>query len=494
MSMEIFQQAVSLVLTPEVLFFVVLGITIGMIFGAIPGLGGTLGMAVLLPFTLLLDGHTALIFLITIYNGACWGASISAILINVPGTAGAAATLIDGYPMAKKGRAYEALSLSAIASAVGGTIAAAVAILAVPVLIIIVLSMTSPEYFLIAFLGITLIAYVSKASLIKGIMAGSFGLLMTTIGMAPTVPEMRYTFGLTILYDGISFIAILMGVFAVTEMMNLIIKEGGVSESETIIKRSKRSLIKQVFSNPLILAKSAFIGLVVGSVPGSGASVANFVAYSEQVRSDSSKEYGTGQPEGVIAAETANNANVTGAVVPTIAFGVPGSAATSILLAGVILHGYTPGPGMFGENLQVTYAVFIGLFVSALVIFILGLYVVTYASYLTKIDTDYVIPLVIVLTLVGSFIVRVNFIDVITATIFGLFGYYMAKNNYSLIAFVLGAVLGGIAENNYYRSLQISGGTYDIFYTKPISLLIILIIVVVLAAPIIESTRSRLEF
>ena len=489
-----FIEAVQLVLSPEGLFFIILGITIGMIFGAIPGLGGTVAMVILLPFTLLIDGRIALVFLITLYNGAGWGASISAILINVPGTAGAAATLIDGYPMARDGRAHEALVLSAISSGVGGLISAIAAILLVPILISLVLLFSTPDYFLIAILGITLIGYVSQASLIKGIMAGAFGLLLTTVGIAPTSPDLRYTFGLLELYDGLSYVAILMGVFAITEMLNLSTESGGISREDVLTKKSKLDLVKQNLSHPIVLIKSTFIGMIVGSIPGSGSSVANFVAYAEQARSDSETEYGSGEPKGVIAAETSNNSVVIGAVLPTIAFGVPGSAATSILLAGILLHGYTPGPSMFIENIDATYAIFIGLLGSSIIIFILGLYVVGYASGLTKIDTDYIIPLVIVVTMMGAFVIRVNFADIVTIGVFGLFGYFMAKHNYSLISFVLGAVLGRIAESNFLRALQISGGTYDIFYASTVSKILVLLIIFILAAPIIEYIRRKSAF
>ncbi|WP_331233112.1 tripartite tricarboxylate transporter permease [Natronorarus salvus] len=491
MTFGVFVEAVGVVLSWPTIGWVVAGILIGIVVGALPGLGASLGMAILLPLTLPLDGTDAIILLIGIYSGAMYGGSIAAILINAPGTSAAAATTFDGYPMSRQGKAVTALSLSATASALAGFLTVAALILFSPVLVEFVLAFGTPERFLIAILGLAMITIVARGSMVKGLLAGFFGLALTTVGSAPMTGDVRYTFGQFALYDGISFIAALIGLFAVAEMLKLANETGGISKRGFEVTGEIGPGVRSVLGHPLTVVKSAFIGMGIGAIPGAGSTVSNFVAYTEAVRASSDPEsFGKGNEVGVIASEASNNGTIGGSVIPAIAFGIPGSAATAVLIGGLIMHGLNPGPALFDvdANLDVTFAVFVALLIGNVFILAIGLLVVTrVGGALTQIDTDYIIPMVIVLSFLGAFALNNGrWVDVITIVGLGVIGFYMKKYDYSIIAFVLGVVLGGIAEENLFRSLILTEGTIPIFFTKPLSLAIVVVIVLILATPFLQ--------
>lgn len=483
-------EALAIIFSWPTMGWVLLGIFLGLIFGAIPGLGATLGLAVLLPLTLPLDGIDAILFLIGIYNGALYGGSIPAILINVPGTPSAAATTFDGYPMSKKGEAINALTISATSSAVGGIISVIALVALSPILIEIILAFGTPEYFLLAILGLAMIALVSQTSLTKGIISGFFGLLLSTIGIASIAPRQRYTFDSLLLYEGLNYVAALLAMFAIAEMFRLAGQRGSIAEVSGGLSGEKLPAILDSVKNYSVLIKGALIGVIIGMIPGSGGSVSNFIAYGEGIRSaDDPESYGQGNSKGVMIAESCNNATIGGALVPTFAFGIPGSGTTAVLLGGLVMHGIRPGPSLFDENLYITFSAFIALFIGALLIFLIGVFLITRASYITTIDTNILIPIVLVLSVVGGFAVRSNWIDVATLLALGVIGYYMKKHNYSVIAFVLGFILGPIAEENLFRSLQISDGSYSIFVTEPLSLLLVLLTIFILIGPYFGDIR-----
>ncbi|WP_336346216.1 tripartite tricarboxylate transporter permease [Halalkalicoccus ordinarius] len=484
MSLSSVGQGLQLVLSWPTIGFVILGVLLGIFIGSLPGLGPDLGMAVMLPLTLPLEGLDAIILLVGIYSGALYGGSISAILINVPGTAASAATTFDGYPLTQQGKALVALTTSASASAIGGFFTVLALFALSPVLIGVVLAFGTPEYFLMAVLGLAMISVIAKGSILKGLFMGAFGFLIATMGVAPMVFQRRYTFDTIALYDGLDFVAILIGLFAISEMFKLANQEGGISgglELQGKVSDGVRNIITYKF----LMLKSAFIGMGVGSIPGAGATVANFLSYAEVVRSVPNPEipFGEGNIRGLIASEASNNGTVGGSLIPTFSFGIPGSASTAVLLGGLLMHGLQPGPQLFSAQLHVTYSVFFALLLGNILILIIGLGFVSYASHLTRIDTELIIPIVIVLAMAGSFALRRNWLDPLTIVVLGIVGYYMYKNNYSVIAFILGVILGPIAEENFHRSLVLSEGSYAIFVTRPLSLLLVLVTVLVLIGP-----------
>jgi putative tricarboxylic transport membrane protein len=492
MAFAAFSEALSLVLTWPTPLWVIIGLTLGMIAGALPGIGSSLGMAIILPLTLPLGPINAIILLVSMYSGAMYGGSISAILVNVPGTGGAAATTFDGYPMAKQGRAIDALSMSATASAVGGFLSVITLLLISPILIEAVLLFGSPEYFLMAILGLSMITIVADGSMVKGLVAGAAGLLITTIGIAPNSPELRYTYGSLGLYDGIDFIAALIGMFAIAEMLKLAGQEGGIADGDIDLTGSTLSGVKETLSHPVTIIKSGYIGMFIGAIPGAGATVSNFLAYGESMRSsDDPGSFGNGNPLGVISSEASNNGTIGGSLIPTISFGIPGSGSTAVLLGGLLMHGLRPGPQLFETDLHITYAFLIALLIGNIFIILIGVLVVTRLAKLTLIDTHIIIPMILVLSMVGGYTLRSNWVDVITVLLLGFFGYIMVRKDYSIIAFVLGVVLGPIAEENLMRSLQISGGSYDIFVTEPLSLLITAAIIVILVGPYVKPALEK---
>ncbi|ELZ05926.1 hypothetical protein C481_00290 [Natrialba asiatica DSM 12278] len=318
--------------------------------------------------------------------------------------------------------------------------------------------------------------------------------MISTIGTAILSPRPRYTFGQFGLYNGIDFVAALIGMFAFAEMMKLAAQKQ-ISQDDLDIAGSVREGAKTVFKYPVTTIKSGLIGMGIGMIPGSGATTSTFVAYAEEARSSAKDgSFGDGDPRGVIAPEGANNPTVSGSLIPTLSFGIPGSGSTAVLLGGILMHGLQPGPVLFGEQLHITYALFISLFLSNILIVVVGLTVIPYASKITEIDTNLIIPMVIVLSFAGAYTLNQNWWDVGAVVVLGILGFYMVRYNYSVIAFVLGIVLGPIAEQNFFRSLQISGGEYTIFVdpvNQPLSFLLTVAILVVLFGPFVKGRVER---
>lgn len=434
-------EALSIVATGETLLWIIIGLILGIIGGALPGIGSSLSMAIVLPLTLPLSSVNAIVLLVSMYSGAMYGGSIAAILVNVPGTGGAAATTFDGYPMSKQGRAVDALATSATASAIAGFISVLTLLFISPILIEIVLLFGSPENFMMAVLGLAMITIVARGSIVKGIVSGAFGLMVTAIGIAPNSPELRYTFGQLALRDGIDFIAALIGMFAIAEMIKLASQEGGIADSSIEMAGSRLSGVRETLSHPVALVKSGYIGMLIGAIPGAGATVSNFIAYGEAMRSSKNSErFGNGDPLGVLASEASNNGTIGGSLIPTISFGIPGSGSTAVLLGGLLMHGLQPGPQLFETDLHLTYTFLIALLIGNFFILFVGVVFVTRMGRLTQINTHIIIPMVIVLSMLGGFTLNNNWIDIWTLIVLGIIGYMMVKYNYSIIAFVLGVL------------------------------------------------------
>jgi putative tricarboxylic transport membrane protein len=501
MSFEAFTEAVSIAFGWPAIGWIVGGIVLGIVIGALPGLGPSLGMAIMLPLTVPLEPVNAIILLVSVYSGAMYGGAIAAILINAPGTAAAAATTFEGYPMSRKGEALKALSISATASGITGFFTVVTLILFSPILVEVVLAFGSPEYFLIALLGLAMITVIARGSMIKGLVAGMFGLMITSIGSTTTMATPRYDFQEYVgpmLTEGIDFVAVLIGLFAIAEMFKLAGEKGGISREGGGISGSVVPGIRSVLSRPVTLIKSGYIGMIIGAIPGAGSTVSTFVAYGEAVRTSNDPDsFKKGNETGLVASEASNNGTVGGSLVPTLSFGIPGSAATAVLLGGLMMHGLNPGPGLFSDNLATTYSLFVALLIGNVLILILGLSLVTRASIITKIDTDYLLPIIIVLALIGAYALRGGaqaWLDVGTVLFLGIIGFYMKKYDYSIIAFVLGVVLGEIAEENLDRSLQLSDGSWTIFVSPelPLSLGLVILIVLIVTGPIIKPYLNRL--
>jgi len=472
--------------------FMLLFITfIGLMSGAIPGLGPAITIALMIPVLEYFQTPIALLLLGSTYIVGVYGGSISAIVLNVPGTGASACTTLDGYPMSKKGKAITALSISTTASIFGGAISLFIIFSLTDYLSDLVLMFGSSEYFLMILLGIATIAVVSKGNFWKGMIAGILGLLLTSIGIAGTSGELRYTFDLLYLYDGIQFLPVIIGVFAVTEMMML----GGRGETIADTPELQGSVlegIREVLNHKVTLVRSALIGLIVGAIPGAGGTVANFVSYgiAKTIRGtvEDGVNFGEGNSEGIVAAEGSNNALVPGSLMPTLTFGIPGNSTTAVMLGALIFLGFRPGPTLFTDNIDVVYLLYTGVAFGTLFLVIL-FWLGPYIGKVTMLNKAILIPAVLVVSTMGTYSLRYNFGDVILMTAFGFIGYIMVRHDYSVISLILGLILGTTAETTLYRSLQISSNIFEYFLSRTISVVIILSILLLLFITFFNTDR-----
>lgn len=485
--MDVVAQAVAFVFQWQNLAALAGGTVYGIIIGVLPGLGPSAGMALALPLVIKWDPATALIFMGSLYKCSNYGGSITAILVNTPGDASNAATVLDGHPMCRHGRGGVALGLSATAAMVGGTIGMICLIFAAPFLAEFALKFGPAEYFLTAMLALSIIAAVVQGATIKGLMAAGLGLLLSTVGFDVITGHLRYTFDWAPLEDGVPLIQALVGLFAVTQALVL-------AESASSISRLARLSgglwegVLTYFRYPAAIVRASLIGLFVGVLPAVGQSSAGLLAWADAKRSSKRPEtFGQGSPEGVLASETATNACMPGDLVCTIALGIPGSLGAAIFLGVMIIFGVIPGPLVFTEKADVIYSLFVALFLTSFVIFIIGMTVGRRLAVITLLPNDIIVPLILVVSLLGSFAIRNEMSDVIISLVFGALGYVMLRGGFTPIPLLLGLVLGEMVETNYHRALMISGGSYTIFYGSVISKILIALTILSLLGPYLGS-------
>lgn len=469
--------------------YMLFGVLIGLVFGAIPGLNGPIALALFTPLTYKMNPAIAFSFLIGAYAAVSFGGSVSAILINVPGTGQNVATCFDGYAMSQRGEAGRALSASATASALGAVFGVAVLIGFLPIMRKVVVLFGPPESFMLCLFGITAIASVGGGSLVKGLIAGGFGLLLSFVGFEPVTGELRYTFGSLYLWDGIDLTTALIGLFAIAESIDLFVKGGTIARAE--FKDAWRGVIqgiKDVFHHWALFLRSCVIGVIVGIMPGVGAAVGNVVAYAHAVQSSRERSrFGEGAVEGVIAPEAANNAKEGGALIPTIAFGIPGSSAMAILLGAFLLHGFVPGPQMLTKNADFVFLLAFTLLLGNLISSVTGLVAAGWLARVAVVRVSLLAPVVTVISLVGAFGVNGSMGDVFAACVFGLLGYGMKRLGYSRAATTIGLVLGTIAERNYHLSMQIFGYR---FLTRPITLFLAVMTVLAILVSVVGARKG----
>jgi putative tricarboxylic transport membrane protein len=459
----------TVMLNPTNFFFVFVGITSGIIVGALPGLTATMGCALLIPFTFGLPPIQGLLMLIGIFCGGIYGGSISGILIRTPGTPSAAATLLDGYPLAQKGMAGKAIGISTIASFMGGTIGAIVMTFLSPQIAKIGLKFGPPEFFALAIFGLGMIITISGRSLLKGIISALFGLLITVIGFDPLSGVPRFTFGSQDLLGGVTFIPALIGLFGYAQVFRNI-------EKITILPPVKSKIenilpkLREILSVLKTILKSALMGTFIGSIPGTGCDVAAFVTYGEAKRSSKHPEkFGTGILEGVAAPEAGNNGATGGAMIPMLTLGVPGDAVTAVLLGALTIHGLQPGPMLFRDHLDIIYPIFAGMIMAQFILLIVGLSGARVFARLINIDRRILTPVIFFLCVVGSYAMRFSFFDVGLSLVIGVIAYFMEYYGYTVSPILLALILGPMAEQNLRRALIISHGDPFVFFKRPIS-------------------------
>lgn len=449
--------------------FVLMGVVAGIIVGALPGLTATMGVALLIPFTFGLDPVHGLIMLVGLFSGGIYGGSISAILIGVPGTPSAAATALDGFVMGKKGLAGKAIGMATIASFVGGTTGALVMTFCSPQLAKIALKFGPPEFFALAFFGLGIIITVSGKSILKGLISGIFGLMITMIGFDPLSGVPRLTFGSTELLGGITFIPALIGLFGYSQVFQNIEKILTLPAVKSEVKNVLPSF-KEIRGVLKTMIKSAFIGTFIGAVPGTGCDVAAFVSYGEARRSSKNPEkFGTGILEGVAAPEAGNNGATGGAMIPMLTLGVPGDAVTAVLMGALTIHGFQPGPLLFRDHPEIVYPVFAGMILAQFVMLMVGLAGARAIASLINIDRRILTPIIFFLCVVGSYVMRFSFFDVGVSLVIGIIAYFMNYYGFPGSPILLALILGPMVEQNLRRSLLISHGDPMIFFTRPIS-------------------------
>ena len=460
------------VTSPINLLLVAGGTAIGIFVGAMPGLSATMAIALLLPLTFPLPAASGLSMLAALYMGAMYGGSIAAILLRVPGTPAAAATVLDGYPMARKGQAGKALGVSLVASFIGGLISSIGLLTVAPLLGKIALEFGPVELFAVAVLGLTIISSLSRGSTILGLISGVLGTLFAMVGMDNITGVPRFTFGNINLFSGISFVVALIGLFSIPQAIRLIEKKEDTERKLVVNKITDKMLPtwKEFKALSPTIVRSSFIGLVVGLIPGTGGDTACWFGYNEAKRFSKDKDkFGTGIPEGVAAAEAANNAVVGGALIPTISLGIPGSSSTAVLMGGLMVHGIMPGPSLMTEYADVTYTLIWAVVLSNFAMLFLGLLLTRMAISVTRVKDKIMAPLIIVLCVIGSFSINNNIFDVILMFAFGILGYVMDKLKIPTAPMVVGLILGDMFNVTLHQSLLISHGSWAVFAKNPVS-------------------------
>ncbi|MBQ8090153.1 MAG: tripartite tricarboxylate transporter permease [Pyramidobacter sp.] len=453
------------------------GTALGLFVGAMPGLSATMAIALLVPVTFALTPETGITMLASLYMGSMYGGSIAAILIRTPGTPAAAATVMDGYPMASRGEAGHALGVSLFASFVGGVISSAVLLSVAPLLGKVAVMFGPVELTAVAVLGMTILASLSQGSPIKGLLAGCIGLLISTVGMDPITGSARFTLDNINLFSGIPFTVALIGLFSIPQVFRLIEKDD--EDAERIASISDSVMLPWFEMKKLLptIVRSGFLGVFTGIIPGTGGDTACWFAYNEAKRfykpGSSKHEFGDGNEFGIAAPESANNAVVGGALVPTITLGIPGSSSTAVLLGGLMIHGIMPGPQLMTEYAGVTYTLLWAVLFSCFAMYIEGLFFTRLCIQVTKIRNLVLAVAITILCVVGAFAINNNFFDVGLMFCFGILGYFMDKLKIPVAPLVVGMILGHMLDVSLHQSLLISGGSWAIFFTNPISALLL---------------------
>lgn len=476
-----------------------LGLLTGVIFGCIPGLTVMLCLVLFLPFTYNLEAIDSFMFLLGIYCAGSYGGSISAILINTPGTPHAAATMLDGNPMAKNGLAKKALNIALEASTFGGMFSALVLLFLAPQVAKVALKFGASEIFILCVFGLSIIAGVSGDNLARGIISGSIGLFLATIGMDIISGTFRFTLGNYNLYAGFDLVIVLIGLFALSETISNSNGSKKFSEIEKLNLSEVKDtgiLTKQEYKRMFPHAlKSSIIGVIVGIIPGTGASMASFLSYDRARKSSKyPEEFGKGSIDGIAAAESANNA-VTGAtLIPLLTLGIPGDAAVAILLGTLMANGLTPGPNLFQEHGVTLYAIMIGLVFINIFMWVQGKYLTGFFAKVTKIPSEVLIPLIVVFCFAGSYSIKNSMFDLYISIAFGIIAYMLLKLKFSTIPILLGLVLGSLTESNFRRALIISQGDPKIFIERPISLFFVILLVITIGFIVKENINRAKKY
>lgn len=477
---ELFLESLLHLLEPQILLLVILGVLVGVVFGALPGLSATMAIALMLPITFAMAPDAGMAMLVATYLGGVSGGLVSATLLRIPGTPSSIATTFDGYPMARNGQAIKALATGMVASAVGSVLGLFVLIAFAPVIARFAINFGAAEYTSLTIAALVLVIVLSESNLIKGLLVAVLGLSLSTIGFAPIGSAQRFTFGNLDLLAGISIIPFMVGLFAVAQL----IRE--ISEPAPVIKdkldlRGTGVTIAEFFANGFNMVRSAAIGVAIGVLPGIGGSASNLVAYGA-ARSGSKKpdEFGKGSVEGIYAAETANNASVGGALLPLLTLGIPGDGVTAILIGGFTVHGLQPGPLLYRNEPGLISTIYAAFLLATIALLIVQLLTIRIFPRVLLIPRHYLAPSLALLMVVGVYVGEFRVFDLWLMLGFGVIGYLLERYGFPMGPLVLGFVLGTIFETNMRRALMFSNGDWTTFVTRPVSATLLLAALILL--------------
>ncbi len=463
-------------LVPMRLLFLFMGVVMGLALGAIPGLGGLVGLALLLPFTFDMDPFAAFAIMIGLTSVTSTSDTIPSVLFGVPGTAASQATILDGHPMAKKGEAGRAFGAAYTASLMGGLFGALLLAVSIPILRPIVLAFGSPEFFMMGLLGISMVAVLSGGAPIKGLIAGALGLAVGMIGMDPQTGVLRWAFDQLYLWDGVPLVPVALGIFAIPEIVDLIIRGTRIADVPKEKMKGVMMGIRDAFRHWFLVLRCAALGVWVGATPGLGASVVDWFAYGHAVQSEkgATESFGTGDVRGVIAPESANNAKEGGALIPTLAFGVPGSASMALLLGAMMIQGLDPGSAMLTKHLDITYTMIWSIAIANILGTGICLLLTNQLARVALVKIHLLAPIVVVMVFLASFQATRHFGDLWSLLFFSVLGWFMKRFSWPRPPLILGVVLSGIIENYLFISITRYGAEW---VTRPIVLMIGLVII-----------------
>lgn len=480
----------------ESLIALVVGVVGGMVIGALPGLNATMAISLLIPITYTMSPYAAFIMMMAVYTSAFYGGSLTAILIHTPGTPSSAATAADGYALTQKGRGLEAMGMSTVSSMIGGALSGVALLTLAPLLGKVTLLFSAPEYFLIVILGLSIIGGLGGGSAVKGYLMGVFGLILGTIGTDTITGQLRFTFGNMGLYSGISTVPALIGLFSISQAMVLCEQHAAFKRGEhrTVDESALHgkflpSAKEMIFHLPNFI-RSAIIGIVVGILPGAGGDIGAWFAYGQAKKaSKHPEEFGNGSIEAICASETANNAVTGGSIIPLITLGIPGSTVAAVLLGALIMHGLTPGQSMFGKNVTTTYTIIIGFIAANILMGLIGMLICRQVIKITKVSDAILVPVIVVLSTIGSYSINNRISDVYMMLAFGLIGYLFKKAGLPTAPIILGLLLESTGEQGFKNAILMAKDTPVLLYylQRPASLVLILLIVATVIVPTIQS-------
>lgn len=488
-------QALSLILSWQSILAIYVGVGLGIVVGAIPGLTGNMAIAILLPITFYVPAWVAIPMLMGIHKGSIYGGSISAILLGVPGTPAAAATLLDGFPLAKQGKGKKALKMALYASVIADTISDTVLIFVCVPLSALALKFGPTEYTSLILFALTIVAAVSTDSIYKGLASGAMGLLIATVGLDPMGASPRFNFGLVELSSGFSLVPVIIGVLAFSQLL-IHTTNSSANANDSFLPVSHDPDDSRVSGREFLgclrtIIRSSGIGTIIGALPGIGTSPSAFLCYSQARRASKKPElFGKGSLEGVAAAEAGNNAVLGANLIPLISLGIPGDVNAALLLGAFVIHGLTPGPLLIKEHSPVIYALFIGLMIGNLANISIAYQFIRIVTKITRVSRAVLLPIIFVLCITGSYLFNNSLFDIWTMIGFGIFGYFMIKLGFSPVSFVIAYILEPLIELSFRQTMLIYQGDISVFFTHPLS--VFFIILSVLAGFGIVRQRKRL--